>query len=96
MMVEFTDYDRPRRVASCTRSSMMTTVGTLSFEPIADRTLMRWSWEVPLRGILRFMSPLSWLGRRQEQEIWGSLKRLLECGGGETHGPARSDVPGAR
>jgi uncharacterized protein YndB with AHSA1/START domain len=35
MSVEFTDYDRPRRVASCTRSSMMTTDGTLSFEPIA-------------------------------------------------------------
>ena len=76
---------------------MMTTDGTLSFVPIADGTLTQWSWEVRPRGILRLMSPLvSWLGRRQEQNIWGDLKRLLERGGGETHEPARCDVPGAR
>jgi len=97
MTVEFTNYDRPRRVASCTRSSMMTTAGTLSFEPIADGTLMQWSWEVRPRGILTFITPLvSWLGPRQEQNIWGNLKRLLERGGGETHEPARTDAPGAR
>ena len=38
---------------------------------------MRWSWEVRPHGILRLMSLLvSWLGRRQEQEIWGNLKRF--------------------
>ena len=97
MTVEFTDYDRPRRVASCTRSSMMTTDGTLSFEPIGDGTLMQWSWEVRPRGILTFITRLvSWLGRRQEQNIWGDMKRLLERGGGEAHESARSDVLGAR
>ena len=95
MTVEFTNYDRPRRVTSCTRSSMMTTDGTLTFVPIADGTRMRWSWDVRPRGILRLMGPLvGCLGRRQEQNIWGSLKRLLERGGAETYGPRRSDVPG--
>jgi Polyketide cyclase / dehydrase and lipid transport len=97
MTVEFTDYDRPRRVTSCTRSSMMTTDGTLSFVPIPGGTLMRWSWDVRPHGILRLLGPLvGWLGRRQEQNIWGSLKRLLERAGGEAHGSSRSDVPGAR
>ena len=97
MTVEFTNYDRPRRVTSCTRSSMMTTVGTLTFVPIADGTRMRWSWDVRPRGIRRVLDPLvGCLGRRQEQNIWGSLKRLLERGGAGTYGPRRSDVRGAR
>lgn len=79
MDIEFTGYDRPRRLASATRSTMMTTDGSLSFTPVAGGTLMRWSWDVRLRGLLRLMSPLvGRLGRRQEREIWGNLKRLLE------------------
>ena len=42
---------------------------------------MHWSWDVRPRGLLRLMSPLvSRVGRRQEREIWGNLKRLLERG----------------
>lgn len=79
MTIEFTGYDRPRRLASVTRSAMMTTDGALTFAPVAGGTLMQWSWDVRPRGLLRLMSPLvSWLGRRQEREIWGNLKRLLE------------------
>jgi Polyketide cyclase / dehydrase and lipid transport len=81
MTIEFTGYDRPRRLASITRSAMMTTDGALSFGPIAGGTLMQWSWDVRPRGLLRLLSPLvSWLGRRQEREIWGNLKRLPERG----------------
>ena len=81
MNVEFTGYDRPRRLASVTRSPIMTTDGALSFEQVAGGTLMHWSWDVRPHGLLRPMSPLvSWLGRRQEREIWGNLKRLLERG----------------
>jgi hypothetical protein len=41
---------------------------------------MRWSWDVRPRGALKVMAPLvGWLGRRQEQAIWASLKRLLEA-----------------
>ena len=40
---------------------------------------MRWSWEVEPRGILKLLTPLvGFMGRRQEQIIWTSLKRYLE------------------
>ena len=79
MTIEFTGYDRPRMLASTARSAMMTTDGALRFGPIAGGTVMQWSWDVRLRALLRPMSPLvSRLGRRQEREVWGNLKRLLE------------------
>ncbi|HET8977660.1 MAG TPA: SRPBCC family protein [Solirubrobacteraceae bacterium] len=82
MAVEFTGVDRPRRLASVTRSSMMVTEGELTFEPIAAGTRMRWSWEVRPRGAMRVMVPwVGVIGRRQEQDIWGALKRLLESDG---------------
>ena len=82
MIVEFTGYERPRRLASLTRSSMMETEGALTFESVLGGTRMRWSWEVRPRGALRLMAPLvGVIGRRQEQSIWGNLKRLLESGG---------------
>ena len=81
MAIEFTAYDRPRRLASVTRSAMMSTDGALSFTPVADGTRVRGSWDVRPRGALRLMSPLvSRLGGRRELEIWGNLKRLLERG----------------
>ena len=79
MTVEFTGYERPWRLASSTSSSMLATVGAPPFEPVADGTRMRWSWDVRPRGILRLMSPLvGAIGRRQERGIWGGLKQLLE------------------
>jgi hypothetical protein len=79
MTVEFTEFERPRRLASKTRSSVMETTGALTFESVSDGTRMRWSWDVRPRGILRLLAPVvETLGRRQEQAIWGGLKRLLE------------------
>jgi len=81
MIIEFTDFERPRRLASLTYSSMMETTGALTFEPQARGTLMRWSWDVRPRGPLRLLPPLvAQIGRRQEQRIWGNLKQLLESG----------------
>ncbi len=80
MTVEFTGYERPRLLASTTRSSMMETEGALTFEAVAGGTCMRWSWNVRPRGALKVMTPLvGLLGRRQEQAIWSNLKRLLEA-----------------
>ena len=80
MTVEFTGFERPRLLASRTRSSMMETEGALTFEPVAGGTRMRWSWDVRPRGPLKVMTPLvGVLGRRQERAIWGELKRLLEA-----------------
>jgi uncharacterized protein YndB with AHSA1/START domain len=79
MTVEFTEFDRPRRLASSTHSSMTATTGALTFEPESSGTRMRCSWEVQPRGALRLMPLIvGAVGRRQERAIWGNLKRLLE------------------
>jgi Polyketide cyclase / dehydrase and lipid transport len=81
MVVEFTDFERPRRLGSVTRSSMMETMGALTFESIPSGTRMSWSWDVRPRGAMKVMAPLiGTIGRRQERGIWGSLKRLPESG----------------
>jgi class 3 adenylate cyclase len=79
MTVEFTTYERPWRLGSLTRSSMMETEGELTFESAPGGTRMRWSWDVRPRGTLKLTAPfIGMIGRGQEQRIWGSLKRLLE------------------
>jgi len=83
MVVEYTGFERSRRLASLARSSMVETEGTLTFEPVRGGTRMRWSWDVRPVGLLRLMSPIvGAIGRRQEQRVWGGLKRLLEAQGG--------------
>ena len=82
MIVEFTGYERLWRLAAVTRSSMMETEGGLTFESVPGGTRLRWSWEVRPRGLLKLMALLvGVIGRRQEQSVWGNLKRLLESGG---------------
>ena len=82
MLVEFTDFERARRLGSVTRSSMMETAGALTFESGPAGTRMCWSWDVRPRGAMKLMAPfIGTIGRRQERGIWGSLKRLLESGG---------------
>ena len=84
MVVQFTGFERPRRLASLTRSAMMETVGALTFEPAASGTLMRWEWDVRPHGPLKLMGPLvGIIGRRQERRVWGNLKQLLDSGGPE-------------
>jgi hypothetical protein len=66
MIIEFTGYDRPRRLASSTRMSSMQIQYTLAFEPVPEGTRMRWSGDVEPGGILKLMSPWSvgWAGDR--------------------------------
>ena len=79
MIVEFTTYERPRRLGSLTRSSMMETEGALTFESVPGGTRMHWSWDVRPRGAMKLMTPLvGTIGRSQERRIWSNLKRLLE------------------
>ena len=79
MDVEFTGYERPRRLASSTHMSSMDTQGALTFDSVPQGTRMRWSWDVEPRGMLKLLSPLvARMGRRQEQTIWTGLKDLLE------------------
>lgn len=79
MVIEFTGFERPRRIQETVHMSSMDLQGAVTFEPVPQGTRMRWSWEVEPRGILKLMSPLvARTGRRQEQRIWTSLKHLLE------------------
>lgn len=79
MTTEFTEFDRPRRIAEVSTWTGGTSTGGLTFEPVDGSTLMRWSWDVQAHGVLRFMGPLvASMGRRQERRIWTGLKRLLE------------------
>ena len=84
MTIENTGYERPWRLAVKTRLSNMDIEGNLSFDPVADGTRMRWLWDLKPHGALRLLTPLiARMGRRQEQTIWTSLKRVLEARGGE-------------
>ena len=80
MVIEFTAFDRPRRLGSRTTMAGMVILGELTFESVAEgRTLMRWVWEMQPSGALRLLKPLIvFMGRRQERAIWNSLKRCLE------------------
>ena len=89
MVIEFTEYDRPRLLASHTMMKQAEIDYVLTFEPTAAGTRMRWSGNVRPLGVLRLLSPaIRWMGARQEQRIWESMKRCLE-GGPE---PTRSVV----
>ena len=79
MLIECTRYDRPRLLESTTTMAQADIRYTLRFEPAAGGTRMRWSGQVRPKGALRPLGPLiTWLGRRQEQRIWASLKKHLE------------------
>ena len=79
--ITFTAFERPTRLGSFAEMEGMSTEGVLTFEQVGDSTLMRWSWQINTKGVLRLLSPLvTWMGRRQEQRIWTSLKRHLETG----------------
>jgi uncharacterized protein YndB with AHSA1/START domain len=90
MTIEFTDYQRPRRLASLTHLPTMEIRGALTFEPVPEGTRMKWTWNLRPHGVLRLLSPLiTRMGRRQEEAIWASLKRFLEAPEGSI--PRRSD-----
>lgn len=79
MRIELTGYDRPARLASRTIMRQADMEGMLTFEPAPPGTRMRWSWQVRPKGAVRLLAPLiTWMGRRQEQTIWASMKRYLE------------------
>lgn len=79
MVIEYTGYERPRRLASTTHMSSMDIRYTLTFEPVPEGTWMRWSGDLEPHGIFKLMSPMvARLGRRQERRVWTGLKCLLE------------------
>lgn len=99
--VEYTVFERPRLLGSKSRSTPrgrkgrpLLIEGSLTFEPVAEGTRMRWFWQVETPGALRLIAPLlAWMGRRQERTVWTALKHLLE----QPHGTRpSSSAPDAR
>jgi hypothetical protein len=81
MLVELSEFDRPRRLGSRTTSSMMETIGTLTFTADGDATVMGWDWQVRLNGWRRVLGPLLGpLGNRMERRIWTGLQHQFEAG----------------
>jgi hypothetical protein len=79
MLIEFTHFERPRRLGSTTHMDAMDIEGTLTFEQVSEGTRLRWSWEVEPCGFYRLMGPvIARLGSRQETKIWAGLKQYLE------------------
>lgn len=79
MLIEFTAFDRPKSLSTTSTMSMATASGTLTFEPVPTGTLVRWSWQIRARGLMKLLAPiLIPLARRQERVIWTSLKQHLE------------------
>ena len=88
MLIECTGYDRPRLLESTTTMAQANISYTLRFEPAAAGTRMRWSGQVRPKGAYRLLGPvITWLGTRQEQRIWASLKQHLEAA---PAGPAKA------
>ena len=80
MTIEYTTYERPRRLASSIHMPAADIAGTLRFDPVANGTRMGWSWVVRPHGLYRLLTPvIVRVGRRQEQENWGGLKGFLEA-----------------
>jgi Polyketide cyclase / dehydrase and lipid transport len=85
MLIEVTGYDRSTRLASDTTMQHADISYTLTFEPAASGTRMRWSGQVRPKGAFKLLGPLiAWMGRNQEQRIWASLKQHLEAAPAET------------
>jgi len=85
MLIECTGYDRPTRLSSATTMQQADISYTLTFEPAASGTRMRWSGQVRPKGAFKLLGPLiTWLGRRQVQRIWASLKQHLEAAPAQT------------
>ena len=85
MLIEITSYDRPHRFASATTMLQADISYTLTFEPAASGTRMRWSGQVRLKKAFKLLGPLiAWRGRHQEQRIWASLKQHLEAAPAQT------------
>lgn len=80
LLIEVTDYDRPRRFASATTMKQADIDYLLRFEPIPVGTRMSWSGRVRPKGVVRLLGPvIVWLGRRQERRIWQAMQHHLEA-----------------
>lgn len=94
MVVELTEYERPRRLGYTTRLPRFGVRGLLTFEPIGSSTRMRWDWDLRPEGFARLATPLmKAIGTRQERACWQGLKRYLEAGDASVGARVESPTP---
>ena len=80
MLIECTGYRRPELLATTITMPQADFTYALRFQPTAGGTRMRWSGQVHPKGALKLLGPLiTWMGTRQEERIWTSMKRHLEA-----------------
>ena len=80
-VVEFTEFDRPRRLRVHVVDGPQPIDGTWSFEPEAGGTLVRFAAVGELRGPLRLLGPLARRAiARQFAGYHRTLRRNLEAG----------------
>jgi uncharacterized protein YndB with AHSA1/START domain len=81
MDIEYTGFDRPRRIASATRMRTADFSGTLTFVPTTAGTRLAWSWQTRPKGVVRLLAPLlTRIGARQERRMWTALRDHMEAG----------------
>jgi polyketide cyclase/dehydrase/lipid transport protein len=80
MTIEFTEFDRPRRIAETIRMSNMNINGVLTFERVSGGTCMSWLWDLEPRGVYKMLGPvIRRIGERQELRVWSQLKKVMEA-----------------
>jgi uncharacterized protein YndB with AHSA1/START domain len=80
MTIEYTEFDRPRRLGSTTHMSAMDINGTLLFESQGQSTKMKWLWDIEPRGFIKLLGPIvRRIGERQELANWTGLKKVMEA-----------------
>lgn len=87
MTMEFTGFERPRRLASTARLSSMDILGNFLFDPRPRRHAHPMA--MGLGAAWSAAAVREWIGgigRRQELAIWMNLKRVLESQLDETDG----------
>jgi polyketide cyclase/dehydrase/lipid transport protein len=92
MTTEFTEFDRPRRIAETTHMSNMNINGVLTFEPVAGGTRMSWLWDLEPRGVYKVLGPvIRRIGERQELRVWSQMKKVMEAAAPATSAVAVAD-----
>ena len=80
MTIEYTEFDRPRRLGSTTHMSAMDINGTLLVESQGQSTKMKWLWDIEPRGFIKLLGPIvRRMGERQELANWTGLKKVMEA-----------------